>query len=155
MVEATFTDRDKPNYTIAIINKTQYGELFIYNSQTSLPKQIWKIRVLKKETRLSDMPRSVLFTSNRKKSSLPDTQILLSSVTCKAFKKHSMQILGLYMKLDYCLAFLTSCLHNPQSNHTCLDLKWLPISSPVRHFACAHYWLLLYSAFPSENILDS
>lgn len=83
------------------------------------------MRVLKKETQLSDMPRSVLLTSNRKKckSSLPDAQILLSSAFCKAFKKHSMQILGLYMKLDYCLAFLTSCLHNPQSNHTCLDLK--------------------------------
>lgn len=82
--------------------------------------------ILKKETQLSDMPRAVLLTSNRKKwkSSLPDIQILLSSVMCQAFKKHSMQFLGLYMKLDYCPAFLTRwVLHNPQSNNTCLDLK--------------------------------
>lgn len=84
------------------------------------------MKVLKKEAQLSDMPRSVFLTSNRKKwkSSLPDIQILLSSVTCQAFKKHSMQFLGLYMKLAHCPAFLTSwVLHKPQSNNTCLDLK--------------------------------
>lgn len=51
------------------------------------------MRVLKEEAQLHDMPRSVLLTSIRKKQkpSLPALHILLSSVSCQAFRKHSMQ----------------------------------------------------------------